>query len=393
MNMKVLMVISQFHPIIGGAEKQAQILGQALIDRGIDVDVVTGWWDMRTPRREKVGGLRVQRNFSAWGMFGIRGLRTIGGLIYMVSLAAYLLSHRREYDVVHVHQALYPAFVALFVGKGMLGKTVLVKTASSGMTSDIKQMRRFPLGRVQLNYMLKNLECLVAVSRISGREYLAIGFPEPRIEYIPNGVAVPSLDMKTYGRVRNVVTTARLSKEKGIDILIQAWARLAETKGGMKLFIVGQGPLESELRGLCASLGTGDSVEFCGLTNNVEKYLNAADLFVLPSRSEGLSNSLLESMGHGIPCVATDVGGARELFQAGNESISVGGFLVGKNGVLVNPDDSQGLSEAIGYLIRAEEGNGALGRRGRAHVQEMYSIERVADRYITLYRKLLSRRC
>ncbi len=95
---------------------------------------------------EIVDGIRVFRNFALWGMFGIKGLRTLGGLAYMLSLALHLLTHRREYDISHVHQALYPAFVALVVAKGVLGKTVLVKTGSSGITSDFKQLRQFPLG-------------------------------------------------------------------------------------------------------------------------------------------------------------------------------------------------------------------------------------------------------
>jgi glycosyltransferase involved in cell wall biosynthesis len=391
--MKILMVISQFHPIVGGAERQAQLLGKTLIKKGVDVRIVTGWWVFGTPRNEIVDGIKVFRNFSCWRMFGIKGVRTLGGLAYMVSLGLHLLMHRREYDVVHVHQALYPAFVAVLVGQGMLGKSVLVKTGSSGMTSDFKQLRRFPLGGFQLNYMLKKLECLVAVSQMSGKEYLEIGYPESRMVYIPNGVAVSSERKKTYDRLRNVVTTTRLSREKGIDVLLQAWARLAQTEKGLKLFIVGHGPLESELRGLCKSLGIGDSVEFCGLTKNVEKYLEAADFFVLPSRTEGLSNSLLEAMGHGIPCVATDVGGSGDLLQGENEKISPGGYIVGRNGLLVNPDDPQGLSEAMGFLIRRGEGNEEMGRRGRAFVQENYSIDRVADRYIALYRELLNRSC
>jgi glycosyltransferase involved in cell wall biosynthesis len=390
--MKVLMVISQFHPMVGGAERQAQLLGQVLARKGVAVDVVTGWWNPRTAHREKIGDLHVFRNFSGWGMFGIKGIRTLGGLMYMVSLALYLLIHRREYDVVHVHQALYPAFVAVLVGKGMLGKPVLVKTGSSGVTSDFKQLRHFPLGGFQLKYMIRHLECLVAVSQVSGKEYLEIGYPESRVVYIPNGVAVSSKDEKPYGRIRNVVTTARLSREKGIDILLQAWARLARREKGMKLFIVGQGPIESELRGLCESLGTGETVVFCGLTDNVEKYLETADLFVLPSRSEGLSNSLLEAMGHGIPCVATDVGGSRDLLLGGSQTIPPGGYIMGRNGVLVNPGDPQGLSEAMDHLIQSPQGNQEMGQRGRIYVQGNYSIERVADRYIALYHELLNRR-
>jgi hypothetical protein len=87
--MRVLMVISQFHPIIGGAEKQAQLLAKHLIKKGVEVNIVTGWWNLRTPRREMIDGVKVFRNFSCWGMFGPRAHRTIrlfGGFVYMMSL-------------------------------------------------------------------------------------------------------------------------------------------------------------------------------------------------------------------------------------------------------------------------------------------------------------------
>jgi len=126
--MKVLMVISQFYPIIGGAERQAQLLAKTLIKEGIRVQVVTGWWNLKTRRREIIDGIRVFRNFSFWGMFGIKGLRLLGALTYMISLAIYLLLHRIEYDIIHVHQVLYPAFMSVFVGKGLLKKHVLAKT-------------------------------------------------------------------------------------------------------------------------------------------------------------------------------------------------------------------------------------------------------------------------
>ena len=71
----------------------------------------------------------------------------IGAFIYMISLGLFLLLHKTKYDLIHVHQALYPAFVSVLVGKQVLGKPVIVKTASSGMTSDIKQLERYPLGK------------------------------------------------------------------------------------------------------------------------------------------------------------------------------------------------------------------------------------------------------
>ena len=390
--MNVLMVISQFYPIIGGAERQAQLLAQKLMEKNIQVKVITGWWKFRTPRKEIINDVQLFRNFSFWGMFGIRGLRPLGALMYMVTLAIYLLLHRKEYDIIHVHQALYPAFVSVLVGKRCLGKPVIVKTASSGMTSDIKQLKQVPFGIFQLRYLLKNMDCLVAVSNAGGKEFNDIGFPEFQIEHIPNGVALPHDGKADYGQVKRVITTARLSKEKGIDILLRAWTHVVRQEKNLKLIIMGYGPLEQELKMFSQSLGVGESVTFMGMIQNVMDYLKDVDLFVLPSRTEGLSNALLEAMSYGLPCIATKVGGNTELIGEDNhQEINPGKFVVTRCGLLVNPEDVEGLSEAMLYLIQNRAEREAMGNKGRQFIAKNYSIELVADKYIKLYQRMVSR--
>ncbi len=91
--MKVLMVISQFNPIVGGAERQAQLLAGKLIEKGLDVRVVTGWWRFGTPHREIINGVQIFRNFAFWGIWGIRELRLFSILTYMMTLGVYLFYH------------------------------------------------------------------------------------------------------------------------------------------------------------------------------------------------------------------------------------------------------------------------------------------------------------
>jgi L-malate glycosyltransferase len=391
--MKVLMVVSQFHPIIGGAEKQAQLLAKELIERGLNVTLVTGWWRINTLPTERIDGIRVIRNFSCWGVFGIKGIRSFGVLAYMVSLGAYLLAKGKQYDLIHVHQALYPAFVSVFFGKVFLHKPVLVKSASSGITSDIRQLTRYPSGNFQLKYLVKKMDYLVATNKTSGREFIEMGYPESRIVYIPNGVKITSEGKGTYTSVRTVLTSARLSREKGMDILIKAWAQVLRQEKSLKLLILGDGPLASELRNLSKALDLTDSVDFRGMVQDVSSYLKEADLFVLPSRTEGVSNALLEAMNQGIPCIATDVGGNPEaLGKRDSTEVSVGQYVLANNGVLVHPGDVQGLSNAILFLIREGGVREEMGKRSREYIRDHYSIDLIADRYIELYQHMLSRR-
>lgn len=391
--MKVLMVISQFHPIIGGAEKQAKLLAKKLIKKGINVTILTGWWKFGTPHKEMVDGIDVFRNFSCWGMFGIKGIRILGALIYMFTLGLYLLAHRREYDIIHVHQVLYPAFVAVFLAEKFIGKPVIVKTASSGMTSDIKQLDGYPLGDIQLKYLTKNMDCLVSNSKVGGDEFKEIGFPESKIVFIPNGVEIPKEKKILFEEVKLVMAVARLSLEKGIDVLLKAWAEVSALHPVLKLIIAGQGPLGSSLKELRQDLRLADSVEFVGSIPNLSEQWRNADLFVLPSRTEGLSNALLEAMSYGLPCIATNVGGNFELIAEDEQKkIMPGKFIIGRNGLLVNPDDVDGLSKAILYLIGNELERQEMGNRARLYIQENYSIDLIADKYIGLYQRMVDRK-
>jgi len=389
------MVISQFHPLVGGAEKQALLLAKELIQKGIRVEIITGWWNFKTPRKEMIDGIKVFRNFCAWGIFGMnkhRMIRMLGGVIYVMSLGAYLILHGQEYDIIHVHQVLYPAFVSVFVGKQILRKPVLVKTASSGKTSDLRLLGEYPFGGLQSRYLLRKMDYLVAVSKMSGRDFIEYGYPESQIVFIPNGVEIVSKEAAPSNVVPNIVTTTRFSKEKGVDILLKACNSILQKGKKIKLVVIGDGPLRSEILNMAQSLGISETVEFTGWIDNVETYLRQADLFVLPSRTEGMPNALLEAMSYGIPCIATKVGGNSELLGGENKEIRTRDYAIARNGLLVNPDDVEGLSEGILYLIQHREEREELGRRGRTFIKEHYSIDSITDRYIRLYQSILKKR-
>ncbi len=391
--MKVLMVISQFYPIIGGAERQAQVLAEKLIEKGVDVNIVTGWWDFRTPRKESIGGIRVFRNFCCWGMWGLNGIRTLGRLAYTVSLGIYLLTQRRKYDIIHVHQVLYPAFISTFIGKGILKKPVLAKMGCSGLTGDIKHLKRFPLGSLQLRYLVKKMDYLVTVNHEGIEEFQALGYPLGRIQYIPNGVALPLYGKTQYDQVLFVITTVRLDKQKGLDILLKAWVKVVTQENNLKLLILGRGPLESELKTLSQSLGIGDSVKFMGEVVQVEEYLKQSDIFVLASRAEGMSNALLEAMSYGLTCIATNISGNAELMGMANDTkIPKGDFIGAPNGLLIQPEDIEGLTKAILFLVKNQRERENLGRNGRQYIQNNYSIDLTADKYIALYQRMLDRK-
>lgn len=114
-------------------------------------------------------------------------------------------------------------------------------------------------------------------------------------------------------------TVCALRPEKGIDTLIRAFATVQQP--GVKLLIVGSGPEEAKLRALCTQLGVAEACHFEPATNNVAEWLGKIDIFVLPSRFEALSNSLMEAMACGCCPVASRVGGNSELVEHGESGL------------------------------------------------------------------------
>jgi glycosyltransferase involved in cell wall biosynthesis len=140
---------------------------------------------------------------------------------------------------------------------------------------------------------------------------------------------------------------------------------------------LGKGELHSQLDALAHNLGIAEITYFCGQVNNVEEYLACSDIFVLPSRAEGISNALLEAMACGLPCIATRIDGNRHVLTNAY------------NGLLVAPDDADELAQAIIRLGQDRMLRERLGQHARQTIIANYALDSVADRYVALYKCLL----
>ena len=173
------------------------------------------------------------------------------------------------------------------------------------------------------------------------------------------------------------IFTGRLHAQKQVDLLIKAWPQVLKTAPG-RLLIVGDGPLREELISLRDSLGmTDQQVAFAGRLENTADALRESDVFVLPSRAEGMSNSLLEAMATGLPSVVSAIGGNVDLVD--HES----------TGLLVRQDTPEAWSHAILQAFRNPEGARRWGLSARDRIQRDYSIESVVDRNLIVYRRMI----
>ncbi|MCC6191317.1 MAG: glycosyltransferase family 4 protein [Anaerolineales bacterium] len=377
----MLIIVRQFYPWVGGAERTAQRLAARLIQVGLDVRIVTGWWFRGTPQQEIIASVPIFRNFTCWNMFDLRGLRKLAGYVYIVSLLAYLWDRRRQYDVIHVHLLSYPAWPAVIAGR-WLGKKVVIRPGNSGPYSDILRMRQSDLlpGQRYLLPTVLRAGCFIALSPEIEAELCQAGVPPERIVSIPNGVELGAASKTSYSLndAVTIVYVGRLHPSKGLGVLLSAFAQAAQTRPQLRwrLVIVGEGVLRPELEAQAANLGLADAVQFVGQVQEVSPHLAQGDIFVLPSLSEGISNALLEAMAHGLPCVATRIGGNTTLIRDG------------ETGLLVALASTEALAAALTRLVDDQALRERLGRRARALVEADFGMDQVAQRYRELYTAL-----
>lgn len=175
-----------------------------------------------------------------------------------------------------------------------------------------------------------------------------------------------------------MMTVARLSREKGLDVLIEAAGIVRQRHPDARFVLVGDGPLEGNLAEQIRRRGLHDTVRLAGFHADVPSVLSAADVFVLPSYMEGMPNAVLEAFAARLPVVASAVGGLAEVIE--HE----------RTGLLIPPGDAGGLSAAVCRILDERELAGRLAKAGAERARERFSIQRVTDEYESLYRKLIS---
>ena len=176
-----------------------------------------------------------------------------------------------------------------------------------------------------------------------------------------------------------VVVVSRLSPEKGVDVFLRAFQLLLRQAAGARAVIVGDGSSREPLERLARALGLDNAAQFVGYTPAPGDYLLAADLVVLPSRSECIPNVALEAMALGKPVVATRVGGVPEVIEDG------------QSGLLVPSEDEPALAAAMVKALRDKPLSERLGMAGKLRVREHFSAAAFGDAVLSLYEEVAGR--
>jgi glycosyltransferase involved in cell wall biosynthesis len=199
--------------------------------------------------------------------------------------------------------------------------------------------------------------------------------PELDIAVIPNGVDSATFHPRQVGeasaRPVRLLFVGRVVFQKGLDVLLAALAQLAPGND-WHLEIIGDGDPRPALEAEAARLGLAGRITFAGWQRRAEiaERYRAADVFVFPSRDEGMPNVVLEAMASGLPIVATAIAGNEELVRDG------------ENGFLIRPDDAAALAAALGRILADNARREAMGRASRARIEAEYTWPRAAASYL-----------
>jgi glycosyltransferase involved in cell wall biosynthesis len=346
------------------------------------------------PEQEWLDGMRVLR-------VPPPGPGRSGKYAMLPGALAALRRERKTYDVVIVAGTRVLGLPALLLARA-LGKRIVLQAEVNGeMTGEVytwgtaahhPAVRRVVGAGVALrNTLLRDADAWVAISHEIRRELLGAGVPDAKAAYIPHAVdttrfAPATSEERRRQRVRAglplegtlITYTGRLLRGKGLEVLVEAFARLAPSHSAAHLLIVGSGAgqaldVEQELKAQVRAAGIEGRVSFTGRVEQVQEYLQASDIFAFPSRFEALGLSLVEAAACGLPCVGSRTGGIVDVIDDGH------------SGYLCPPGDAAALAAALERLVADPRRREAFGRAGLSIARTRFDLADSVERYRALF--------
>jgi len=234
-------------------------------------------------------------------------------------------------------------------------------------------------------YALRLADVVVCNSNAAADGLCAAGLPRHKTVVIGNGMppevfapAEPAIP-RAPGMLRIGMIARMNTRSKNHSSLLRAFALLRQQVANIELLLAGDGPVRAELEQEAQALGVSPHVRFLGDRRDVPAVLASLDISVLPSVSESLSNSIIESMAQGVPVVAARVGGNVELVSE-------------DRGALVPAEDDAALAAALSRLLQDETLRRSMGENARSFARANFTIEKMRQRHEELYLQLLERK-
>jgi glycosyltransferase involved in cell wall biosynthesis len=369
--MKILLINSEYPPIGGGASNASANLAREFVRLGHDVAVLTSsFGDLA--RKETIDGVHIVRLPSLRSRADRSS--TIEQISFMLSASILGLGMRIGWrpDIVLAFFGA-PSGVAPWLWS-YFSRTPYIVSLRGG---DVPGFRPYDFSRQHriLSPLLRAVwkRAAAVVANSAGLRELANKFqPNAEVNVIPNGVDpdVFRSEPRDWNPAR-LLFVGRVVYQKGLDTLFNALAGLKDSS--WELSIAGDGPRVGDLKAQASALGITEKIRFLGWqsSSQLPGVLLSANLFVHPSRHEGMPNALLEAMASGLPAVATRIAGNEEL-------------VIPETGVLVPAEDTDALRAALVPLIADPALRERMGRAARKRVTAEYSWRQVAQAYLDL---------
>jgi len=321
-------------------------------------------------------------------------------ILWIFSLLFYLRKFKREYDILHFHVLHWAGFLACTWAKRKKIPTIYQSVLQNSDTpSNVNNQRQ---GKLK-GKLLQNFSAILAISHVLSEDYLQHGFSNDKVYTLMNSVEtdvfypVSSPDEKSKLRQKHnlpqdatiLLFTGSIIHRKGVDILLKSFLDVSRYFPDLFLVLVGPNSKNenpsldigfiNELNNLLADAAVDDRVKFTGLIKDREilaELNRAADIFVFPSRNEGLGNVVLEAMASGLPVIISDLPPLRNV------------IIDGINGKVVPIDDVEKLSQIIIQLLKDPYLSEKLKINARDYIENNHSFSEWQSRLVQIYNEV-----
>jgi glycosyltransferase involved in cell wall biosynthesis len=404
---RLVFVIAHLGP--GGAQRVAVNAANALVQRGIDLHVILVGEDKNVYRLDPritlhavvskdptvtesdaeeietkrarpkdksatlAGPLAFARKLLPHGTFrGAISRYVLTPIFFAASLSRRTLWLRRKIKSIEPDAVLsfltQTNILTVLATRGLKTRTVISERNDPRLQ---RHRRRVELLR---KFVYRRADVVTANSR-GALAALEAFVPHEKLAFLPNPLAMPASIEATRLEAPTIITVGRLVEQKGLDVLLAAWAAAASSLPGWRLAIVGDGPLRGELEAFASTLGVEGSVDWYGHLSDPFPLVRAAKFFVLTSRFEGTPNALLEAMACGLPGIVSDASPGPCELMGENESA----------GLIVPVEDAEATAKAIVKLASDEPLRQRLSAGARDHARE-YETDQALGVWLKLLR-------
>lgn len=368
------------YPTPGGSGVVAAELGKSLAAKGHQVHFITHGLPSRLSQFEE--NIFFHKVDSAvYPLFGQFNPYSLSAAVKIREVA-----EKFELDVVHVHYAI-PYATCAFLAKEMLKpRRLLTVTTLHG--TDVTLVGMMPSFYEITKFSVEASDAVTAVSSFLRDQTLKAFSIRKPIRVIRNFVDCSEFKPRKNAGLRKklaprgeriMMHASNFRKVKNIPTIVNVFCKVKESLSSARLILIGDGPEREPTEKFCDRMGVGGDVVFMGDQEFVQDVLPLGDVFLLPSQHESFGLAALEAMSCGVPVVGTKVGGLEEVVEHG------------VSGYLMDPEDVDGMSEAVLGILGDERRRREMGMRARERARRDFGRDKGVEEYLDLYRELVGR--